>query len=100
MAELMVLGRPAVLIPYAAATDDHQTANASGYVKAGAGFLVPEAEASAATLAGQLKGFMGSPEALCAAANAARGLGLPDAASRLADLVEQQVGDLGGRRAA
>jgi UDP-N-acetylglucosamine--N-acetylmuramyl-(pentapeptide) pyrophosphoryl-undecaprenol N-acetylglucosamine transferase len=100
MAELMVLGRPAVLIPFAAATDDHQTANASGYVKAGAGFLVPEADATAATLAGQLMGFMGSPEALCAAASAARGLGLPDAAARLADLVEQQVGDLGGRRAA
>jgi len=100
MAELMVLGRPAVLIPYAAATDDHQTANATGFVKAGAGFLIPEAGASAATLAGQLAGFMGSPEALGAAASAARGLGIPDAAARLADLVEAQVRDPGTRRAA
>lgn len=100
MAELMVLGRPAVLIPFAAATDDHQTANAAGYVKAGAGFLMPEDKASAATLAGELKGFMGSPEALSGAAAAARGLGIPDAAARLADLVEAQVRDLGGRRAA
>jgi UDP-N-acetylglucosamine--N-acetylmuramyl-(pentapeptide) pyrophosphoryl-undecaprenol N-acetylglucosamine transferase len=100
MAELMVLGRPAVLIPFAAATDDHQTANAAGYVKAGAGFLMPEDKASAATLAGELKGFMGSPEALSAAAAAARGLGIPDAAARLADLVEQQVRDLGERKAA
>jgi UDP-N-acetylglucosamine--N-acetylmuramyl-(pentapeptide) pyrophosphoryl-undecaprenol N-acetylglucosamine transferase len=100
MAELMVLGRPAVLIPFAAATDDHQTANAAGYVRAGAGFLMPEAKARAATLAGELKGFMGSPEALSAAAAAARGLGIPDAAGRLADLVEQQARDLGDRRAA
>lgn len=100
MAELMVLGRPAVLIPFAAATDDHQTANAAGYVKAGAGFLMAEETASAATLAGELKGFMGSPEALSAAAAAARGLGIPDAAARLADLVEQQVRDLGERKAA
>jgi UDP-N-acetylglucosamine--N-acetylmuramyl-(pentapeptide) pyrophosphoryl-undecaprenol N-acetylglucosamine transferase len=100
MAELMVLGRPAVLIPFAAATDDHQTANAAGYVKAGAGFLMPEDRASAATLAGEIRGFMGSPEALSAAAAAARGLGIPDAAARLADLVESQVRDLGGRKAA
>jgi UDP-N-acetylglucosamine--N-acetylmuramyl-(pentapeptide) pyrophosphoryl-undecaprenol N-acetylglucosamine transferase len=96
----MVLGRPAILIPFAAATDDHQTANAEGYVKAGAGFLVPEANATAALLVGHLKGFMHAPEALGAAANAARGLGLPDAAGRLADLVERQVADLGQRRAA
>lgn len=100
MAELTVLGRPAVLIPFAAATDDHQTANAAGYVQAGAGFVMPEQAASAATLAGELKGFMGSPEALAAAAAAARGLGIPDAAVRLADLVERQVRDLGERRAA
>ncbi len=100
VAELMALGRPAVLIPFAAATDDHQTANAAGFVKAGAGFLMPESVAGAKTLAGQLKGFMGSPEALSAAAGAARGLGIPDAAARLADLVEAQVRDLGQRKAA
>ena len=96
MAELMVLGRPAILIPFAAATDDHQTANAAGFVKAGAGFLIPEVSATAATIAGHIRGFMGSPEALSAAAGAARGLGIPDAAARLADLVEQQVRDLKG----
>ena len=96
MAELMALGRPAILIPFAAATDDHQTANAAGFVKAGAGFLIPEAQATAATIAGHLKGFMASPEALSSAADAARALGIPDAAARLANLVEQQVRDLKG----
>lgn len=100
MAELMAAGRPAILVPYAAATDDHQTENARGFVAAGAGFLLPEASATAATLAGQLAGFMGSPEALEAAATAARNLGIPDAAARLADLVEHEVRALAGTRRA
>ncbi|WP_199554532.1 undecaprenyldiphospho-muramoylpentapeptide beta-N-acetylglucosaminyltransferase [Sandaracinobacteroides hominis] len=91
MAELMAAGRPAILIPFAAATDDHQTVNAAGFVSAGAGMLLPEAEANAAKLAGHLRGFMGSPEALQGAAAAARSLGIPDAAARLADLVEHEV---------
>jgi len=91
MAELMAMGRPAILIPFAAATDDHQAANAAGYVAAGAGLMLPEAEASSAKLAGMILGFLKSPESLSAAAAAARASGLPDAASRLADLVEHEV---------
>ena len=91
MAELAAMGRPAILIPYAAATDDHQTANASGYIKAGAGFQLPEADATPAKLAGLFRGFLGSSEALAGAAAAARSLGAPQAAADLADLVEQEV---------
>lgn len=91
MAELMAMGRPAILIPFAAATDDHQTANAAGFVAAGAGFLMAEADATVAKLSGMLSGFLDSPEALQQAATAARGLGVPDAAARLADLVEKEV---------
>lgn len=91
MAELMAMGRPAILLPFAAATDDHQTANARGFAAAGAGMLLPEAEATAATLRGNLMGFLESPETLAAAAAFARALGVPDAAARLADLVEHEV---------
>lgn len=91
MAELMAIGRPAILIPFAAATDDHQTANAAGYVASGAGMLLAEEGANPARLAGLLAGFMQSPEALQQAAEAARSLGVPDAAARLADLVEKEV---------
>jgi UDP-N-acetylglucosamine--N-acetylmuramyl-(pentapeptide) pyrophosphoryl-undecaprenol N-acetylglucosamine transferase len=91
MAELMAMGRPAILIPFAAATDDHQTANAAGFVAAGAGVMLAEAKATWAMLTGHLTGFFGSPETLVAAAAAARSLGVPDAASRLADLVEHEV---------
>jgi len=91
MAELMAMGRPAILIPFAAATDDHQTANAAGYVAAGAGLMLQESDATSAKLAGSLLGFLHSPESLSAAAAAARSLGAPDAAARLADLVEHEV---------
>lgn len=91
MAELMAVGRPAILIPYAAATDDHQAANAREYVAAGAGFLMNEAEATVAKLAGLIRGFLESPESLQFAATAARAQGVPDAAARLADLVEHEV---------
>lgn len=91
MAELTAAGRPAILIPFAAATDDHQTENAAAFVAVGAGFLLQEAQASAAAVAGLIAGFLELPEALAAAAAAARALGVPDAAARLADLVEREV---------
>ncbi len=100
MAELMVMGRPALLVPFAAAMDDHQTANARGFADAGAGFVIPEAALTAERLAGHITGFMESPEALDAAAAAARSLGRADAAALLANLVEAEVATAGGRMAA
>lgn len=91
VAELMAVGRPAILVPFSAAMDDHQTANAAGFAAAGAGIVLPEAEAVPNRLAGHLAGFMGSPESVAAAAAAARTLGRPDAAARLADLVEMEA---------
>ena len=42
VADISVIGRPSILIPYAAATGDHQTANARGLVDAGAAILIPK----------------------------------------------------------
>jgi UDP-N-acetylglucosamine--N-acetylmuramyl-(pentapeptide) pyrophosphoryl-undecaprenol N-acetylglucosamine transferase len=42
VADIAVIGRPAILIPYAAATADHQTANARALVEADAAILIPE----------------------------------------------------------
>jgi len=41
-AELTCAGRPAILVPYPSATDDHQTANAQALVAAGAAQLMPD----------------------------------------------------------
>ncbi|WP_448582091.1 undecaprenyldiphospho-muramoylpentapeptide beta-N-acetylglucosaminyltransferase [Thermaurantiacus sp.] len=91
LAELTTMGRPAILVPFAAATDDHQSANAHAFAKAGAGRVLREDQFTPAVLTGAVEGFLHSPESLAAAARAARGLGRPDAASRLADLVLAEV---------
>jgi UDP-N-acetylglucosamine--N-acetylmuramyl-(pentapeptide) pyrophosphoryl-undecaprenol N-acetylglucosamine transferase len=95
LAELTAMGRPAILVPFAAATDDHQAANAAPFAAAGAGFVLPEADFTAARLAPLVAGFLASPEALSAAAAAAARLGQPGAVAALADLVEAEIGAAG-----
>jgi UDP-N-acetylglucosamine--N-acetylmuramyl-(pentapeptide) pyrophosphoryl-undecaprenol N-acetylglucosamine transferase len=91
VAELAAAGRPAILIPYPFATDDHQTANAKAMSAAGAAWLMPEATTEPATLAERLVTLLQRPETLAAAADAAHRLGRRDAAKRLADLVTSLI---------
>lgn len=86
-AEITAAGRPAILVPYPHATDDHQTANARALEAAGAAWLIPEPEFTPAALAERLLALLESPAALAMCATYARGLGRPDAASRLAEVV-------------
>ncbi|MGC8203841.1 UDP-N-acetylglucosamine--N-acetylmuramyl-(pentapeptide) pyrophosphoryl-undecaprenol N-acetylglucosamine transferase [Aliiroseovarius sp. PTFE2010] len=88
VADLSVIGRPSILIPYAAATGDHQTANARGLVAAGAAIMVPESKLTPATLASQIETIFMQPDAANRMARAALGVGKPNAAVELADLVE------------
>jgi UDP-N-acetylglucosamine--N-acetylmuramyl-(pentapeptide) pyrophosphoryl-undecaprenol N-acetylglucosamine transferase len=87
--ELAVVGRPAILIPFPYATDDHQTANAAVLADAGAAWLVPQRDLLPETLAYLLKEVFGAPEELARRAQAARALAKPDATARLADEVER-----------
>ncbi len=87
VAELTAAGRPASLVPYPFATDDHQTANARAVSAAGAGWLMPETSLNPETLAGRLTQLIGQTALLTAAAAAARAAGRRDAARLLADLV-------------
>ena len=88
VADISVIGRPSVLIPFAAATGDHQTANARGLVDAGAAVLIPEKLLDPAALAAQLGAILASPDAAVAMAQHALGQGRPDATERLVALVE------------
>ena len=88
VADIALIGRPAILIPYAAAIDDHQSANARALGNAGAAFLVQESDLTAARLAGHLAEVLGNPELARDMAASAAAQGRPDAAERLADLVE------------
>jgi UDP-N-acetylglucosamine--N-acetylmuramyl-(pentapeptide) pyrophosphoryl-undecaprenol N-acetylglucosamine transferase len=94
VAELAAAGRPAILLPYPHATDDHQTANAAAFAAAGGGWVMPEAEATPERLAARLAQLLADPALLASAAKAARKFGEldspgRDAAGRLADLAEE-----------
>lgn len=89
IADITVIGRPAILIPYPHAMDDHQTANARGLVEAGGAFLLPEAEITPEQLAATLAAILSDPEGASAMAEAAVRVGRPDAAAHLAALVEK-----------
>jgi UDP-N-acetylglucosamine--N-acetylmuramyl-(pentapeptide) pyrophosphoryl-undecaprenol N-acetylglucosamine transferase len=87
--ELAVIGRPAILIPFPFATDDHQTANAAVLADAGAAWLVQQRDLDDQKLAQMLEEIIGAPEQLARRAQAAHAQGRPDATARLADLVDR-----------
>jgi len=91
VAELAVLGLPSILVPLPIATADHQTANARGLVDRAAARLVPDAELDVDRLAEELGPLIVDPSAREAMGEAARGLGRPDAADRVADLVVEHA---------
>ncbi len=88
VADITVMGRPAVLIPYAAALDDHQNANAQGLVDAGGAFVIQESELTPKLLAGHITEILSDPEGAAAMAQACLSQGKPDATAHLAELVE------------
>jgi len=88
IAELTAVGRPAILVPLAIATDDHQAVNAQEMVEAGGARSIRENAFTPQTLAAQVAALAQSPESLAQAAHAAWNCGRPDAASKLADLIE------------
>src|ERR1700680_5333991 len=64
LSELTVIGRPAILIPYPFAMDDHQAANAAVLEKAGAAWVVPQSELDAEKLTRLLAGILADPAGL------------------------------------
>jgi undecaprenyldiphospho-muramoylpentapeptide beta-N-acetylglucosaminyltransferase len=88
VAELAVVGTPAVLVPLPIATRDHQRANADELVRAGAAVLVADDQLDAERLVREVEGIVSEPGRLARMAEAARSLGRADAAAAVADLVE------------
>jgi UDP-N-acetylglucosamine--N-acetylmuramyl-(pentapeptide) pyrophosphoryl-undecaprenol N-acetylglucosamine transferase len=89
IAELTAAGRPAILIPYPSATDDHQTANAREMSEAGGARTIQQAAFTPQVLARQIEAMADDPLALNNAAARALSVGRPHAARDLADLVER-----------
>lgn len=92
VADIAVIGRPAIFIPFAAATGDHQTANARGLVAGEAAILVPEKALDAAVLAVQIRSVLTQPDAALRMAQNALVQARPDATERLVTLVERLAG--------
>ena len=86
VAELAAIGRPAVLIPYPHATDDHQTANARTFAEAGGGWVMPQSSLTPDSLASRLDRLLADRATLSAAAQRAGSFGRRDATERLAQL--------------
>ena len=89
IAELGAAGRPAILIPFAAATDDHQTVNAREITAAGGARTIQESDFRPEVLARQIEALAMDPVALNNAAARALSVGRPHAARDLADVVER-----------
>jgi UDP-N-acetylglucosamine--N-acetylmuramyl-(pentapeptide) pyrophosphoryl-undecaprenol N-acetylglucosamine transferase len=88
IAELTAVGRPAILVPLAIATDDHQAANTREMVKAGGARMLRQEKFTAKELAKQIQALAQRPETLATAAHRAWNCGRPKAVQDLADLVE------------
>lgn len=87
LADITVIGRPSILIPYAAATADHQTANAQALAVAGGAIVMQEADLTVETLTAQVESILSHPELASSMAAAALSCGIPDATQNLAALV-------------
>jgi UDP-N-acetylglucosamine--N-acetylmuramyl-(pentapeptide) pyrophosphoryl-undecaprenol N-acetylglucosamine transferase len=87
VAELAAIGRPALLVPYPHATDDHQAANARAFAASGAGWLIPQAGLSAPILTAILTERLADAAGLAHAAAQARRFACDDAAERLTAIV-------------
>jgi UDP-N-acetylglucosamine--N-acetylmuramyl-(pentapeptide) pyrophosphoryl-undecaprenol N-acetylglucosamine transferase len=92
VSELATIGVGAILVPFKAAIDDHQTLNARHFVGGGAGVLIAEQELSPAGLAAALTSSLGDFERLVAMAEAARELAKLAAAEKLADACLEAAG--------
>lgn len=87
LAEVSVLGRPMLLVPYAHA-GGHQLLNALPYARAGAARVIPDDELDAARLRCEVEALLDDPAAWREMASASRRCGRPDAADRVAELIE------------
>jgi UDP-N-acetylglucosamine--N-acetylmuramyl-(pentapeptide) pyrophosphoryl-undecaprenol N-acetylglucosamine transferase len=92
VAELCAAGLPAIFVPYPAAVDDHQTANAGPMAEAGAAAIIQEADLTPEVLANLLRDWLRSRALLGKNAEMARSLACPNALRRITEICLQQAG--------
>src|SRR5262245_23433437 len=92
VAELTVMGRPAILVPLPHALDNDQLQNARRLAEAGGAWCMEQKDLTPEILADGLAGLFSPPHKLAEAAAAAKAQGRPAAVTDLADLVEELIG--------
>jgi len=90
--ELMAVGKPAILVPYPYAANDHQTLNARTLVDAGAALMVSNGDLSGFKLSKILQDLMQDPARLKTMGERAAAVGKPDAAQTIVNLCYEMVG--------
>jgi UDP-N-acetylglucosamine--N-acetylmuramyl-(pentapeptide) pyrophosphoryl-undecaprenol N-acetylglucosamine transferase len=86
IADLSVIGRPSILVPYALAAADHQTANAKQLVTSGAAIMIAEADLHVESLSEQIAAVLSNPKGAMKMSQAALACGKPDATETLVAL--------------
>ena len=88
IADISIIGRPSILIPFAAATGDHQTANSKGLVESGAANMITENELTPLVLADYITKVLSSDKLASKMAKAAVSRSKPNALAEFADMIE------------
>jgi UDP-N-acetylglucosamine--N-acetylmuramyl-(pentapeptide) pyrophosphoryl-undecaprenol N-acetylglucosamine transferase len=91
VSEIAACGKASILVPLPTAAHDHQRYNARKFADAGAALLLEESALRGDTLAGAILGLRDDPARVVAMERAAAGLARPEAAARIADLVEEML---------
>ena len=94
MADISIIGRPAIFVPLAAAIRDEQMANARELVQAGAAQLLLEPGFTPEALAGQIQDLLTNSALTQSMADAALGCAKPEAANDFADMIEALAGNI------
>jgi UDP-N-acetylglucosamine:LPS N-acetylglucosamine transferase len=89
--ELAVMGVPSVLVPLPIATRDHQSANAAALAASGGAIVVPDPECTTDRLEAELSPLIDQADLRLKMAEAMRTAAVPDAAERVARLVEERA---------
>ena len=87
VAELCAAGKPSLLVPFAAAADDHQRKNAEVLVQAGAAAMLLQKDVTAESLSAALLALLSDGPRRAAMAERAKALARPGALDRIAEMV-------------
>ena len=88
LGEVLAAGKAALLVPFPGATDQHQLENARALERAGAAEVIEQSALTPERLVGRLEELAAAPERLISMEQAARRMAVPDAAARIAELIE------------